>query len=127
MQTDMPCFLFIFPVPLNLPPNCQFSAFYKLVVNTALFQQLFIGAALNDLSVVDHKDFIRMTDGFQPVGDHQNSHFFFCNFFLLGTIVFRLNFRQIVTNKGQETDKQQPIHFPLNRDFFRQVYFRPYL
>ena len=55
---------------LQFPSDSLFTPTDKVAVNAVLLHQLVVCAALDDLSLVHHKNLICMADGFQPVGDH---------------------------------------------------------
>ena len=49
---------------LQLPADSFFTPADKVPIDTILFHQLIVCAALDDLSLVHHKDLIGMADGF---------------------------------------------------------------
>ena len=56
----------------------------EAAVDAALCHQFVVSAALDDASVVHYQDLVGVTDGFQPVGDHDDG-------FLPGQLIDRLH------------------------------------
>lgn len=59
-------------LPLYQTPSSRIlSDIDKILINTGLFHQFFMGAMLRDLSVVNDQNLIGILDGVQTVGDDQ--------------------------------------------------------
>ena len=56
-------------IPNSIQQNS--SDIDKILINTGLFHQFFMGAMLRDLSVVNDQNLIGILDGVQTVGDDQ--------------------------------------------------------
>src|SRR5699024_10186720 len=55
-----------------LPPGGLLPLHHEAAVEPVNSNQLVMGALLNDLAVIDHKNLVGMAHGFQPVGDHDD-------------------------------------------------------
>ena len=59
----------------DFPGSCFLPAFNKSLVDAVNPDQFLMCSMLNDLSVVDHKDLICVTDRLEPMGDHDDRFF----------------------------------------------------
>ena len=59
-------------VSSDLPPGGLLPLHHEAAVEPVNSHQLVMGALLNDLAVIDHKNLVGMAHGFQPVGDHDD-------------------------------------------------------
>ena len=59
-------------VSSDLPPGGLLPLHHEAAVEPVNSNQLVVGALLDDLTVIDHKNLVGMAHGFQPVGDHDD-------------------------------------------------------
>lgn len=59
-------------VKSDLPPGGLLPLHHEAAVEPVNSNQLVMGALLNDLTVIDHKNLVGMAHGFQPVGNHND-------------------------------------------------------
>ena len=57
---------------LHLPPGSLTALHHKPAVDTVLSHQLLVSAPLNDFSAVYYENTVSITNGFQPMGDHDH-------------------------------------------------------